>query len=121
MAARQPKKPKKKSPARRSNIIRDTRYGRWLSLGFFRQNAWIVLMLLVSLLALMGLRYQTKTKMETIKELNTDLKRAESRMLREKAEYMTLIRESEMRRLVHEKGLGLEFQEQPPFEITADK
>ena len=78
-------------------------------------------MLLVTILALMGLRYQTKTKMATIKQLNSDLRKTESRMLREKAEYMTLIRESEMRRLVTEKGLGLVFQEQPPFEITDDK
>lgn len=120
-AARKPKQPKAKSPKKRSNIIREARYGRWLSLGFFRQNAWIILMLLVSLLALMGLRYQTKTKMATIKQLNAELRKTESRMLREKAEYMTLIRESEMRRLVNEKGLGLVFQEQPPFEIKADK
>jgi hypothetical protein len=34
---------------------------------------------------------------------------------------MTLIRESEMKRLVNEKGLGLVFQEQPPYEITTDQ
>lgn len=121
MTAQQPRKNTKRSTAQRSKILRDTRYGRWLSLSFFRQNAWIMLLLLVALLALMGLRYQTKTKMATIKQLNVELNRAESQMLQEKAEYMTLIRESEMRRLVNEKGLGLEFQEQPPFEITADK
>ena len=34
---------------------------------------------------------------------------------------MTLIRESEMKRLVKEKGLALEFQEQPPYEIIDDQ
>lgn len=120
MATRKSKDTKKKTSGKSSKIIRDTRYGRWLSLGFFRQNAWVLLLLLVALLALMGLRYQTKTKMATIKQLNTELSRAESNMLKEKAAYMTLIRESEMRRLIEEKGLKLEFQEQPPYEISSN-
>ena len=33
---------------------------------------------------------------------------------------MSLIRETEMRRLVEEKGLGLEFQEYPPYELIMD-
>lgn len=75
----------------------------------------------VTMLALMGLRYKTKTKMEEIKKLTAELQIAESSKLQEKAAYMSLIRETEMRRLVEENGLGLEFQEQPPFELQLDK
>ncbi len=75
----------------------------------------------VTMLALMGLRYKTKTKMEEIKKLAAELQIAESSKLQEKAAYMSLIRETEMRRLVEENGLGLEFQEQPPFELQLDK
>lgn len=99
----------------------DTRYGRWFSIGFFKKNAWMLLLILVAVLSLIGLRYKTKTKMVQIKQLRTELERAQSDMLQQKAEYMSLIRETEMRRLVNEKGLGLAFQEQPPFEITDDK
>ena len=86
--------------------VNEFRYGRSISVEFFKNNAWPI-----------GLRYKTKTKMSEIKRLNTELARAESYKLQEKAAYMSLIRETEMRRMVREKGLPLEFQEQPPYEI----
>lgn len=101
--------------------ISDVRYGRSLSVEFFRKNAWFFMIFVVAMLALMGLRYKTKTKMEEIKKLTAELQIAESSKLQEKAAYMSLIRETEMRRLVEENGLGLEFQEQPPFELQLDK
>lgn len=101
--------------------ISDVRYGRSLSVEFFKKNAWLLMIFVVAMLALMGLRYKTKTKMAEIKRLSTELQLAESSKLQEKAAYMSLIRETEMRRLVEENGLGLEFQEQPPFELILDK
>lgn len=79
------------------------------------------MILIIAMLSLMGLRYKTKTRMEEIKRLTTELQLAESSKLQEKAAYMSLIRETEMKRLVEEKGLGLIFQEQPPFELELDK
>ena len=96
------------------------RFGRSVSVDFFRRNAWLLMVFIVAILSLMGLRYKTKTKMEEIKKLNIELQHAESSKLQEKALYMSLIRETEMRRLVEEKGLGLQFQEFPPFELTLD-
>ena len=97
--------------------IKDVRYGRSISVEFFKSNAWLLIIIVVSVIALMGLRYKTKTKMSEIKRLHTELARAESEKLQEKSAYMSLIRETEMRRLVREKGLPLEFQEQPPYEL----
>lgn len=76
------------------------------------------MIILVAVLSLIGLRYKTKTKMEEIKVLTHKLEISESEKLQEKASYMSLIRETEMKRLVAEKNLGLVFQEQPPFEIS---
>lgn len=97
--------------------VSEFRYGRSISVEFFKNNAWLLVIIVVSIIALIGLRYKTKTKMSEIKKLNTELARAESEKLQEKAAYMSLIRETEMRRMVQEKGLPLEFQEQPPYEI----
>lgn len=126
--------PEKKAPARKgkklietsvsdgsrkaSKWMADLRYGQTVSLNFFRQNAWILMIFLVVVIALMGLRYKTKTKMEEIKRLERELVQAESDKLQEKAAYMSLIRETEMKRLSDEKGLGLDFQEQPPYEVV---
>ncbi len=101
--------------------LSDVRYGRSLSVEFFKKNAWLLMIFVVAMLALMGLRYKSKTKMAEIKKLTAELQIAESSKLQEKAAYMSLIRETEMRRLVEENGLGLEFQEQPPFELQLDK
>lgn len=116
-----PKKEKKgKLKGVPRELMNDMRYGRSLSLEFFRQNAWLLMLFVVAVLALMGLRYKTKTKMEEIKYLNVELQRAQSSKLQEKAAYMSLIREAEMKKLVEEKGLGLQFQEYPPYELTLD-
>ena len=101
-------------------LISDMRYGRSLSLEFFRQNAWLLMLFVVAIIALMGLRYKTKTKMEEIKQLNVELQRAQSSKLQEKAAYMSLIREAEMKKLVDERGLGLQFQELPPYELKVE-
>ena len=114
---KKPKKGKKKLTGVPRDLMNDMRYGRSLSLEFFRQNAWLLMLFVVAILALMGLRYKTKTKMEEIKHLTTELQRAQSSKLQEKAAYMSLIREAEMKKLVDEKGLGLQFQEYPPYEL----
>lgn len=98
--------------------VADVRYGRSLSVEFFKRNAWFLMVFLVAMVSLMGLRYKTKTKMEEIKKLTAELQLAESSKLQEKAAYMSLIRQTEMKKLIEEKGLGLEFQEQPPFELS---
>ena len=103
------------------DLVNDMRYGRSLSVEFFRQNAWLLMLFVVAIIALMGLRYKTKTKMEEIKKLTVELQRAESNKLQEKSAYMSLIREAEMKKLVDEKGLGLQFQEFPPFELIVDE
>lgn len=118
---RKDKKEDKKAGKKRgfgsSSWVQDIRYGQSLSVDFFRKNAWLLVILLVVILSLIGLRYKTKTKMREIKVLTEKLELAESEKLQEKAAYMSLIRETEMRRMVAEKHLGLIFQEQPPFEI----
>ncbi len=102
---------------RQTSWVKDMRYGRSISIEFFRHNAWLIVAMLVAVISLIGLRYKTKTKMREIKTLTAELKRAESAKLQEKAAYMSLIRETEMKRLTTEKGLMLTFQEQPPFEV----
>lgn len=93
------------------------KYGRTVSIDFFKRNAWMIILFMVGLISVMGLRYQTKTRMSEIKQLTRELQRAESFKLQEKALYMTLIRETELTRLTTEKHLGLNYQEEPPVAI----
>lgn len=98
----------------------DLRYGRSVSLDFFKRHAWLMIIFVVVVISLMGLRYKTKTRMTEIQQLSIALQRAQNAKLQEKASYMSLIRETEMRRMVNEKGLDLVFQDQPPYELTDD-
>lgn len=104
-----------------SDFFSDFRYGKTVSVNFFKTNAWLLLIFIAVVIALMGMRYKTKTKMEQIKSLEKELVRSESDKLREKAAYMSLIRETEMLRLVKKNQLNLIFQEQPPYEIELIK
>lgn len=99
----------------------DLRMGRAVSLDFFKHNAWLLIAIMTAIIGVMGLRYRTKTRMSEIKTLNIQLQRAESRMLQEKATYMTLIRETELTRLTSEKHLGLTFQEEPPVTVECEE
>lgn len=113
-------KSKKKKGGVSRELMNDMRYGRSLSVEFFRQNAWLLMLFVVAIIALMGLRYKTKTKMEEIKALNVELQRAQSSKLQEKAAYMSLIREVEMKKLVDKQNLGLQFQDFPPYELNIE-
>lgn len=114
-------KPKKSKKGMSRELMSDMRYGRSLSVEFFRQNAWLLMIFVVALLALMGLRYKTKTKMEEIKSLTVELQRSQSSKLQEKAAYMSLIREVEMKKMVDQQGLGLQFQDYPPYELSLEE
>lgn len=106
------------TPRAKSGWITDMRYGQSISLEFFKANAWLMILIVVAILALIGLRYKTRTKMAEIKKLNSELQMAQSAKLNEKAKYMSIIRESEMTRMVQERRLNLQFQDQPPYLIT---
>ena len=112
-----PSRSKKKTPG----WVAELRYGQSISLEFFRANAWLIMVIVVVVIALMGLRYKTRTRLEEIKQLTSELQLAESTMLDEKSKYMTLVRETEMKKMVQERGLPLEFQEQPPYILSGSK
>lgn len=122
MAGKTQKEKKKKGKNKKgepqgTGWMNELRAGRSVSLEFFKANAWLMLLFVVAVISLMGLRYKTKMKMSEIKKLTIELQRAESEKLQEKALYMSLIRETEMRKMVAEKGLDLDFQEQPPYQL----
>lgn len=94
--------------------------GRVVSIELFKRHGWFILIAVVSIIALIGQRYSNLTKLERIKELNAELELNTSIQINEKAEYMSLIRENEMRKLLKQRHLDLDYQEQPPYIIHKD-
>lgn len=114
------KKAKQDNKKHSPGMLRTLREGRLLNLEMFRRHGWLILIATVVIIALIGQRYTNKTKMEQIKKLNDELALQQSIQINEKAKYMSLIRENEMRRLLKEKKLDLDYQEQPPYVIPRD-
>lgn len=123
--AKEKSKGKKKKNSEVSSVIKDTtagwindiRYGKTVSVSFFKNNAWLLILFVAIVIALIGVKYKTRTKMAEIKTLENELVESQTNMLREKSAYMTLIRETEMLRLVQKNHLGLVFQEEPPYDL----
>lgn len=118
MAKEKKNKKSKEKKSSGTGWVSELRYGRSVSLEFFKTHAWLMLIFVVAVISLMGLRYKTKMKMSEIKQLNIELQRVESEKLQEKARYMSLIRETEMRKMVAERGLDLQYQDQPPYDLS---
>jgi len=107
--------PKKKA---NHSLIKEIKNGHSVSLDFFKQNAWFMVFFIVAVLALIVLRYSTQSKMVSAQKLEILLAQAENDKIAKKAKYMSLIRETEMRKLLHSKNIDLDFQEQPPYRIS---
>ncbi len=108
----------KKNEMKHDSWFTRLRQGRPLSLQFIRRHAWSIIIFTALALALTGLRYSVQSKMATIKQLQKEYRIAESKKLNAKAKYMSLIREKELKHLIREKGLDLDFREQPPYVIS---
>lgn len=114
------RKEKKHKPKKRKTWYRPFTEGRPLSLDFFVRHAWFIIVSLILVLALIGQRYRNLTHMREINKLEKELAQAESEQINAKAKYMSLIRENEMRRLVTEHHLGLDYQDKPPYILNAE-
>lgn len=91
-----------------------------VSLELFKRHGWFIFIATVIIIALIGQRYTNQTKMEEIKRLEKQLATSKSIEINEKARYKSLIRENEMRKLLRERNLDLDYQQQPPYILTRD-
>ena len=97
------------------NFTANFRQGGSIRVEFFLRY-WIQLFwLLIMCMAFISSKYQTMTKMETIKSLQQELMVVNTERIRERSTYMSRIRESAMQQLVDTVRPGLTVQEQPPF------
>lgn len=120
MASSKKKKKATAKGAKKRNITKIFTQGRLVSLNSLRRHAWIILIAMVIVIGLMGQRYANQTRQREIVKLQRELAREQSEERIQKAEYMSLIREREMLRLLHAKQLNLDFQEKPPYVINPE-
>lgn len=93
-------------------------HGRWLSSRFFSRNWGVILTATVMIIFYIATRYQCLAEMEEIQKLQHRLSVIHSEQVRERALYMSNIRETVMSRRLEALGLDLKVRERPPYRIT---
>ena len=93
--------------------------GRFFSLGFFKRNAIYILALVVMALSYIANKYVCQSNMQKVITLKTDLGNAQTDLVDASARYNSMIRESEMTKLMVNRGLNLVPPQEPPYQINA--
>ena len=95
--------------------------GRFFSLEFFKRN-WVYVVFVVAMaLAYIGNKFACQRSIQELLALKTDLANAQSDLVVSSAKYNSMIRESEMVKLMNEKRLGLTAPTTPPYELKSKK
>jgi hypothetical protein len=88
--------------------------GRFFSLDFFKRNAVYIVALVIMALAYIANKYVCQRSMEEVISLRTELANAQTDLVNSSARYNSMIRESEMTKLMRERHLGLTAPTDPP-------
>jgi hypothetical protein len=93
--------------------------GRIFSLEFFKRN-WVYVVFVVAMaLAYIGNKFACQRSIQELLSLKNDLVNAKSDLVVSSSKYNSMIRESEMVKLMNEKHLGLTAPLDPPYELKS--
>lgn len=93
--------------------------GRMLSLEFFKRN-WVYAVFVVAMaLAYIGNKFACQRSIQELLSLKTDLANAQTDLVNASAQYNSMIRESEMVKLMNQRNLGLTAPQDPPYELKS--
>jgi hypothetical protein len=94
--------------------------GRFFSLEFFKRNWVYVVFVMAMALAYIGNKFACQSSMEELLQLQkTDLVNAQTDLVSASAKYNSMIRESEMVKLINDRHLGLAAPLDPPQELKS--
>jgi len=95
--------------------------GRFFSLDFFKRN-WVYVVFVVAMaLAYIGNKFACQSSIQELLSLKVDLANAQSDLVDSSAKYNSIIRESEMTKLMREKNLGLSSPKDPAYLLKSEK
>ena len=98
---------------------KDIFQGRLFSLDFFKRNAVYIIALVIMALMYIANKFVCQSSMEEVMALKTELANARTDLVNASAKYNSMIRESEMTKLMAEKHLGLTAPLDPPYELKS--
>lgn len=95
--------------------------GDIISSRFFNRYKFTIMMVVAMLMFYIAIKYECRTRMETIAKLQTELSIVKSESIREQSLYRSRTRESSMKALVDSMHLRLRVQDQPPYTLSYDE
>lgn len=104
---------------KKDNIFIRIIQGTIVSGTFFARHWGKILIVVFMVLLYITNRYSCQHSMSEIRKLNERLNIVQSESYRVRGEYMSRIRESEMREMLDTLHTGLSVQSQPPYHISA--
>ena len=96
---------------------KDIIQGRFFSLDFFKRNAVYIIALVIMALTYIANKFVCHSSMQEVITLKTELANAQTDLVNASAKYNSMIRESEMTKLMQEKRLGLAAPTEPPYSL----
>ena len=98
---------------------KDLMQGRFFSLDFFKRNAVYIIALVVMALMYIANKFVCQSSMQEVISLRTELSNAQTDLVNSSAAYNSMIRESEMTKLMRQKNIDLSAPLEPPFELKS--
>lgn len=106
---------------RHSSILKELMSGIIFSDVIILKNLWFIIFLTILGAFYIGNRFHAEKITRESASLTREVKDLKAEALSTSAQLMSVSRQSEVSRLVSEKGLGLEELRTPPFKIVTDK
>lgn len=114
-----------KKTAKQKNTVKELPIqvflGDIISSRFFNRYKFTIMTVMAMLMFYIAIKYECRTRMETIAKLQTELSIVKSESIREQSRYRSRTRESSMKALVDSMHLNLHVQDQPPYTLTYDE
>ena len=103
------------------SFLKELLSGSMVTEKIILKNLWYVLLITFLAAVYIGNRFHAEKITRETTRLQQELKELRSESLATSAELMYISRQSEVLRLVREKGLNLEEMKSPPFKLLVDK
>ena len=103
------------------SFLKELLSGSMVTEKIILKNLWYVLLITLLAAIYIGNRFHAEKITRETARLQQQLKELRSESLATSAELMYISRQSEVLRLVREKGLDLEEMKSPPYKLLVDK
>jgi cell division protein FtsL len=121
MAETKEKEGKKASQAKGGSVMKEILSGTMVTEKIILKNIWYVLLITLLTAIYIGNRFHAEKITRELTRIQREVRDLRSESLSTSADLMYLSRQSEVYRLIKERGLNLEELKTPPYKVIVDR